>query len=119
MINDELLEMKMYSCDDYDAYADDNTTDMAGDFIKDVSEELRSYLDVPKSMILQIILPMMSAVIGTKATTFSGSMEKLRVNLWSIVIGSSGASAKSTTLGMIKDIVLGGLEKHLTNEYKI
>ena len=118
MIKDESLETKMHSCDDY-LFADGDTTDMAGDFIKDVAEELRSYIDVPKSMILQIILPMMSAVIGTKATTFSGSMEKLRVNLWAIVIGNSGASAKSTTLGMIKDIVLGGLEKKLKDDYKI
>ena len=44
MIKDESLEIKMYSCDDH--YTDENTTDMAGEFIKDVAEELRSYKGV-------------------------------------------------------------------------
>ncbi|BAF73244.1 DUF3987 domain-containing protein [Sulfurovum sp. NBC37-1] len=114
---DEGIDAKMFSCD-Y-SYTKDDITDMTGDFIKDAAEELRSYIDVPKSMILSIILPIMSAAIGTKATTFNGAMEKMRVNLWGIVIGSSGASAKSTTLGMLKDIVLGALEKKLKHEYKI
>jgi len=106
-------ELKKESIDDNDI------TDEVGSFIKDVSVELRSYIGVPKSMILPIILPIMSTAIGTKATTFSGSMEKLRVNLWTIVIGSSGTSGKSTTLQILKSIVLDGLEEKLKDDYRI
>ncbi len=115
MSKNELKEEAIYECD----IDDNDITDKVGSFIKDVSVELRSYIGVPKSMILQIILPIMSIAIGTKATTFSGSMEKLRVNLWAIIIGSSGTSGKSTTLQLLKSIVLDKLEEKLKNDYRI
>ena len=115
MSKNELKEEATYNCDVYD----NDITDEVGSFIKDASAELRSYIPVPKSMILPIILPIMSTAIGTKATTFSGSMEKLRVNLWTIVIGSSGTSGKSTTLQILKSIVLDGLEEKLKDDYRI
>jgi len=115
MPKSELKEEAIYECD----IDDNDITDKVGSFIKDASTELRSYIDVPKSMILPIILPIMSTAIGTKATTFSGSMEKLRVNLWTIVIGSSGTSGKSTTLQLLKSIVLDELEEKLKDDYRI
>ncbi len=94
-----------------------NITDNAGSFICDAAEELRSYIGTPKSMILPIILPIMSIVIGTKASTFSGSMDKLRVNLWTIIIGDSGVSGKSTTLQILKKMILGKLEEKIRDDY--
>ncbi len=100
------------------SYEEDDVEVDAGTFIKDVSEELRSYIRVPNNMILPILLSIMSIAIGTKATTFNGSMGKLRVNLWTIILGRSGTSGKSITLGLLKEMVLDKLEEKLQDDYK-
>ena len=63
MGENKFKEETIYSC----GIDDGNIAHKVGSFIEDVSEELRTYIGVPKSMILQIILPIMSIVIGCRS----------------------------------------------------
>jgi len=89
----------------------------SGSYIGDAIKEIQSYTESSDNMILHAILPMMSVVIGTKIKALSPAMEELRLNNWSIIIGNSGSSGKSTTIAKVEDLVLGKLEQELEDNY--
>lgn len=88
-----------------------------GSFIKDLSTEIKKHIDVNDDMLLNILLPTMSSVLGTKVMTNNGARNKLRTNLWSLIIAPSGVGGKSTTLEMVKKSILEKLLNKLQEEY--
>lgn len=92
--------------------------DEAGSFIKDAVTSIQEYLNISEDMGLQILLSMMSIVIGNKAHTYAGSMMPLKANLWTIILADSGVSAKSTSMELVKKLVLEKLEKKIRTDFE-
>lgn len=92
--------------------------DQVGSFIKDAVEIIREHLNISEDIGLQILLSMMSIVIGNKAHTYNGAMMPLKANLWTIILADSGVSAKSTSMELIKELVLEKLEKKIRTDYE-
>ena len=93
-------------------------TEKSGSFIKDAVESIQEYFNISEDMGVQLLLPMMSIVLGTKIHTYNGAMMPLKANLWTIILADSGVSAKSTTLDMVKKLVLEILTKKTRANYK-
>ena len=94
-------------------------TEQSGSFIKDAVEGIQEYLNISEDMGAQLLLPMMSIVLGTKVHTYNGAMVPLKANLWTIILADSGVSAKSTTLDMVKKLVLEKLTKKTRANYEV
>jgi len=93
-------------------------TDLCGDFIKDASNEIYSYIQASPTTVLNIILVMMSTVIGSRAVTYNLGMREVRLNLWTIILGATAVTAKSSTAEIVYDLVLGNLQMMLNNMYQ-
>lgn len=94
-------------------------TEKSGSFIKDAVESIQEYLNISEDMGVQLLLPMMSIVLGTKVHTYNGAMVPLKANLWTIILADSGVSAKSTTLDMVKKLVLEKLTQKTRANYEV
>lgn len=94
-----------------------NIGSLAGCYINDAIKEIQCHTEASDSMALHAILPIMSVVVGTKVKTLSPAMDELRLTIWSLIIGDSGSSGKSTTIEKVEDLVLGKLDLELENNY--
>lgn len=93
-------------------------TDICGSFIKDASDEIFSYIEASPTTILNLMLVMMSTVIGSRAVTFNIPMREVRLNLWTIILGATAVTAKSTTAETTHDLVLDGLSQMLSTMFQ-
>lgn len=82
-------------------------------FIDALLAESKKHIDVPDSMIISTALSFMSSVIGSRVYSIDGATNKLGLNVWTLIVAPSTISSKSTTIKLLRNTIIGKVEKKL------
>lgn len=84
-----------------------------GFFIESLIHEAQKHIGATDKMIMATALSYMSTVVGARVYTYDGSMNRLNMSIWSLLIAPSTISGKSTTIKFLRRAILEKLETKL------
>lgn len=84
-----------------------------GFFIESLIGETQKHIGATDKMIMATALSYMSTVVGARVHTHDGSMNRLNMSIWTLLVAPSTISSKSTTIKFLRRAVMEQLEKKL------